>query len=339
MSFLDKGSSSRNGQNRGAQGVPLSGAKGWLDRALQAAVDQELESFGPRGRPVPASEKATIGLPGLGGLIATCANPACESSWLQLLRGRVTPMFEGGWTCSPTCTTARIAVAVRREMEGSLATPPVHRHRVPLGLVMLEQGWISSEQLRRALDAQKAAGQGRLGSWLVRLDAVSEALITRGLSLQWNCPVLRLDLHDPAAMTVTLPRLFVEAFSALPVRVAAGRILYLGFQDRLDPVVALGVERMLGLRVEAGVVEEKSFQSAHDRLLVAKFPPTELIEADTETSMIQALGKLIEKARPVEAKLVRVHDCLWLRMWARKQTGPLPDLGGVKDVICSLGLR
>ena len=33
-----------------------------------------------------------------------------------------------------------------------------HRHRIPLGLVMLEQGWITSGQLRQALDAQKVAG-------------------------------------------------------------------------------------------------------------------------------------------------------------------------------------
>ncbi len=33
---------------------------------------------------------------------------------------------------------------------------------------MLEQGWITQRQLRAALEAQKAAGSGRLGHWLVR---------------------------------------------------------------------------------------------------------------------------------------------------------------------------
>ena len=52
-----------------------------------------------------------------------------------------------------------------------------------LGLVMLEQGWITQAQLRRALDAQKAAGTGRLGDWLIQQDAVAEDRITRALGL------------------------------------------------------------------------------------------------------------------------------------------------------------
>jgi hypothetical protein len=49
-----------------------------------------------------------------------------------------------------------------------------HRHRIPLGLVMLEQGWITSGQLRQALDAQRGAGAGRLGQWLAHQQGVSE---------------------------------------------------------------------------------------------------------------------------------------------------------------------
>ena len=95
---------------------------------------------------------------------------------------------------------------------------------------MLEQGWITSGQLRGALDAQKAAGAGRLGNWLVRQQGVSELLVTRALGLQWSCPVMPLEYHDAEALTVLLPRLFVDAFGALPLRVAADKLLYLGFE-------------------------------------------------------------------------------------------------------------
>ena len=130
-----------------------------------------------------------------------------------------------------------------------------HRHRIPLGLAMLEQGWITGSQLRGALEAQRAAGGGRLGQWLVRQQGVSEQLVTRALGLQWSCPVLGIDAHDAEGLTALLPRLFVDAFGALPLRVAAGRILYMGFESRLDPVLALAVERMTGLRVECGLVQ------------------------------------------------------------------------------------
>jgi hypothetical protein len=201
---------------------------------------------------------------------------------------------------------------------------------------MLEQGWITSEQLRQALDAQKAAGQGRLGKWLIRQQGVAEQLVTRALSLQWNCPVLPLDYHDPLGMAPALPRLFVDAFGALPLRVAAGKILYLGFEERLDPVLALSLERMLGLRVETGLVRGSLFRTAHDRMLSTTYPRIELIEASSEQLMVRVLTKALERLKPMEARLVRVHDCLWLRMWIRPQSGALPETSSVEDVICSL---
>jgi hypothetical protein len=272
-------------------------------------------------------------------LFTTCANSGCGTGWLHLWRSRQAPVFEGGWNCSPACTQARVAAAVRRELDGRALAAEIHPHRIPLGLVMLEQGWITLDQLRKALDAQRVAKAGRLGHWLVRQQAVSEQLVTRALGLQWSCPVLPLEFHDAEALTVLLPRLFVDAFGALPLRVAAGRLLYLGFQDRLDPIVALAVERMSGLRVESGLVRESQFAPAHARMLSAKFPMVELMESVSEQAVAHAFSKRIEQARPVESRLVRVHDCLWLRMWRRPQSGPMPERGLIQDLICSVGMH
>ena len=278
-------------------------------------------------------QKHVIHVPGL---FATCANPRCGSGWLRLWRSRSTPVIEGGWCCSPECTTAQIASALRREAEMLGRGEAGHRHRIPLGLVMLEQGWITKAQLRAALEAQRAAGGGRLGHWLVRQQGVSEQLVTRALGLQWSCPVLGLDLHDPESLTALMPRLFVDAFGALPLRVAARKILYLGFEDRPDPALALAVEQMSGLRVESGLVKESLFRPALTRMLQAKFPAVELIEAASEPVLAQALARRIERARPVESRLVRMHDCLWLRMWTRPQRGLMPEAAHIQDLICSL---
>jgi hypothetical protein len=281
----------------------------------------------------PSGERAA----GRRGLFETCANPNCGSGWLHLWRSRQTPVFEGGWNCSAACTTARVAAAVRRELDGRGKTQESHRHRVPLGLLMLEQGWITGDQLRQALDAQRLSGVGRLGYWLVRQQGVSEQLVTRALGLQWSCPVLSLEFENAEALTVLLPRFFVDAFGALPLRMAAGKLLYLGFEDRIDPVLALAVERMSGLRVESGLVQESLFGPAHSRMLSARFPPVELIEATSEPAACHAFSKFIERARPVDSRLVRVHDCLWLRMWRRPQEGPMPERDSIQDLICAIG--
>jgi hypothetical protein len=288
---------------------------------------------GKSGLKQPASRERTART----GWLETCANTNCGSGWLHLWRSRSAPVFEDGWSCSPACTRTRVVAAVRRELEGRVTAPETHRHRIPLGLTMLEQGWITNTQLRLALEAQKAAGGGRLGQWLVRQQGVSEKLVTRALGLQWGCPVLPLEFHDAEALTVFLPRLFVDAFGALPLRVAAGKVLYVGFEERLDSVLALAIERMTGLRVECGLVQESLFGPAHTRMLNSKFPSVELIEASSEASAVHALSRAIEKTRPVASRLVRVHDCLWLRMELGLRTGPLPDAGSVQDLICSIG--
>jgi hypothetical protein len=303
--------------------------------AITAAKSSAVQQTGWERREPSATDRARTRIHA--GLIETCANPNCASGWLHLWRSRGTPVFESGWTCSPACTCAQLEAGLRREMNGRANAVESHRHRIPLGLVMMEQGWITPAQLRQALESQKAAGAGRLGDWLIRQQGIDESLVTRALGLQWSCPVLPVESHGAEALTAVMPRLFVDAFGALPLRVAAGRILYIGFEDRLDPVLGLAVERMTGLRVESGLVQGSQFRAAHAHVLDAAFPSVQLIEAASEPVLAHVLARTIEKKHPVESRLVRVHDCLWLRMWRRPQTGALPEIAAIEDVICSIG--
>jgi hypothetical protein len=265
------------------------------------------------------------------GLLQTCGNPACRTGWLHVWSSRSAPVFEGGWNCSAECTAERLALAVRREMDARGAGSQVHRHRIPLGLLMLQQGWITADQLREAVRLQRERGCGRLGFWLTSQCGVDERLVTRALGLQWGCPVLPLESHDPEALAMLVPRLFVDAFGVLPLRVAAGRLLYVGFEDRVDPVLCLALERITGMRVEGGLVRESLFRPAHQRMLRASFPPAQLIEAISEPVLLRSLARAIERARPAESRLVRVHDCLWLRMWKKA-----PGSKDVEDILCTI---
>lgn len=269
------------------------------------------------------------------GVFRTCSNPRCASGWIHIWRSRSTPVFEGGWCCSEACTAAQMEAAVSRELDAWGGAQESHRHRIPLGLAMLELGWITNAELRAALAAQRTAGAGRLGHWLMRQKSASEEQVTRALGLQWSCPVLTMELPKPDELTPLVPRFFVDAFGALPLRVTAGKMMYLGFEDRPDSALALAVERVSGLRVESGIVEESRFRPAQSRMLAAQFPSVELIETASSTTVATMLMKAVERARPVEARLARVHDCLWLRMWLCPQRGPLPELGSVRDLIAS----
>ncbi len=272
-------------------------------------------------------------------LFPVCANASCSSSWLHLWRNRHTPVFEKGWTCSEACTRARTEAAVAREMAGQERSPVEHRHRIPLGLVMLAHGWITQTQLKSALNAQKAAGTGRIGRWLIQDSGISEHLVTRALSVQWNCPIFSMETPPLPVMGAIAPRLLLEAFGVLPIRVAGRKLLYVGFEDRIDRCVTFALERMTGLTVEAGLVNTSEFFSAHRELLEgSSFPRTRLLEAVDQQAMAQAFTQILERARPSDAQLVRVHDCFWLRMWQKlpQLAAPL-DHSGVEDVVCTIG--
>jgi Type II secretion system (T2SS), protein E, N-terminal domain len=184
-----------------------------------------------------------------------CGSPECSGGWTMPWRSRRRPIFEGQWGCSGRCVLAMVRAAVRGEQSDGTSHVAFHRHRVPLGLVMLAQGWITHPQLQSALAAQRESGSGRIGDWLIRECGVEADKITRGLSLQWGCPVLTTEGFSPETMSLVMPRIFVEEFEVLPLRVAGSRILYLGSSNRLDAATALALEQMTELKVESGVVD------------------------------------------------------------------------------------
>ena len=271
-------------------------------------------------------------------LLAQCGNTACRSGWMKLWRSRQYPMLEGKWACSPACMREIAKTAILREAGDQKTEKFIHQHRVPLGLLMLSRGMITREQLRRSLEAQKNARQGRLGEWLIRHGAADEAQVTRALSAQWNCPVLAATPHDPALMAAACPRLLMESFGGVPLRMAGSTILYMAFERRIDHCLVLGVERMLGLKVEAGIVVESEYRRLREDAMRAAFPKTKLLEAANLRGLIHACTAMIEESKAVRSRIVRVQDSFWLRIWRRPadERGGLPSTEDVEDMVCSL---
>lgn len=264
----------------------------------------------------------------------SCANPHCTSGWMQLWRKRKVPVIEGGWLCSPACTRARIEELMRREQSGARPAP-AHRHRVPIGLVLLNQGWITHEQLKQALEAQRAGSKLRLGEWLVAHRGLSEQHLTQALGVQWSCPVFSLEERGATPPVTAVPRLLPESFGFVPLRLTASGRLYLAFEDRIDHSLALAVERMTGLRVVSGLLSAGAFAEANRRMAQGRFTRARLIEAGSADLLADAFARHIEKEKPAEARLVRMRDLLWLRLWhGAGDTGPDPAMNpGIKDVI------
>jgi hypothetical protein len=250
-----------------------------------------------------------------------CAHLDCRQGRSLPWRSRRLLAFEDKLACRGACIVAMLKAAIAREGTAgpaSLGVAP-HRHRVPLGLVLLAQGWITHPQLQRALEGQRVRG-GRIGDWLIAECGLDAERVTRGLSVQWNCPVLSTDGFSPQAMALVLPRLFLRDYGMLPLRVAGSRILYLGFRDRLDASLAFAAERMSGLRVETGIVAEEQFDAARRRLLECSFPATYgKAVADTD-ALASRMAAVLEQRQAAASRLVRLHQHYWLRVWTEGGT-------------------
>jgi Type II secretion system (T2SS), protein E, N-terminal domain len=273
-----------------------------------------------------------------------CGSAECASGWTMPWRNRRRPIFEGQWGCSGRCVLAMVRAAVRRELgDGGVSTSAApHRHRVPLGLLMLAQGWITHPQLQKALVAQRENGTGRIGDWLMSECGLEAEQIIRGLSMQWGCPVLTTEGFSPEAMALVMPKVFVERFGLLPLRVAGSRIFYLGFADRLDASAAFATEQMIGLKVESGVVEGAQFEAARSRLLACDGVEMKRETAEDKDSMAARITAILEQKQPIASRLVRLHQFYWLRLWlesgAMGKVGSLPATGeDVKDYVFTVG--
>jgi hypothetical protein len=298
--------------------------------------------------------KKAVGLDGLGlpaSLVQAqqrrlCSNAACTGGWTRRWRNRRRPIFEGQWGCGGRCVLAMVRAAIKRELgdAGIAASVAPHRHRVPLGLLMLAQGWITHPQLQKALTAQRENGTGRIGDWLRSECGVEAEQIVRGLSMQWGCPVLTTEGFSPESMALVMPKIFVERFGLLPLRVAGSRILYLGFSEQLDASAALAMEQMTELKVESGVVEGAQFQTARERLLACDGVEMKLEHAEDKEAMAARITAILEQKQPIASRLVRLHEYYWLRMWlesgARGGVGTLPLTGeDVVDRVFTIGAK
>ena len=246
-----------------------------------------------------------------------CGAPGCSGGWTMPWKNRRRPIFEQEWGCSSQCLRALVRAAVRREIgdgvRGDRDEP--HKHRVPLGLVLLAQGWISHPQLQTALEAQRATGRGRIGDWLTQSCGLAEDRIARGLGVQWSCPVLTTEGFSPVAMAVVMPKRFIAEFGLVPLRIAGSTLLYLAFEERMDAAVALGVEQMCGLKVESGLLAATQFQEVRTAVLGAEGVPVQMHPVADRDALTAEIVRALERSQPVATRLVRIHQYYWLRMW------------------------
>lgn len=250
---------------------------------------------------------------GLARWTGVCGSRECETGWLQLFRSRSLPRFEGKWACSTGCMERIVADAVRSQMDSWQPVAAARPLRMPLGLILLSRGWITHRELREALEAQRSAGAGRIGEWLGRLHGISEATIAKAMGIQWNCAVLRSVTPGTEFATSLIPASLCCRYGLALLRQRQDEVFYLAGRYCADHAASRAVEHMLGAPVQAVFLEDSAWSSVAS-------DAADSVETDSGRDGIAAcIAELVERSRPANARLVRIHDHLWLRMWLRRR--------------------
>jgi hypothetical protein len=226
--------------------------------------------------------------------------------------------LQSGWCCSPNCFE-RAAEREFRQLSAQRFETSRRAYRMPLGLILLSRGVIDRAQLSLALESQRSAGHGRIGEWLQKLGCASEQEITKALSVQWGCPVLRSG-GAQLASGEWLPSSLAALYGMAPVQyIPSNRKLYIACSNGIDRSALLAIEQMLDCRTEPCVIEESALkrhlelpQFAGDEIVFGSQSPTEMTRICVSYALQLHAG---------ETRIVRCSHYIWTRL--KYQSGAL----------------
>src|SRR5690349_773137 len=129
-------------------------------------------------------------------LVPRCSNSICQKNMLR----HAMPWRQEGfsiadqWFCSPECfefgAQERITELLASRGKGESSRSP----RMPLGLLMLSRGLLTSEQLKQVLAEQKNSSSNT-GEVVQKLGFATEEQVTSAVAAQWGCPTFNIEKH------------------------------------------------------------------------------------------------------------------------------------------------
>ena len=226
------------------------------------------------------------------------------------------------WYCGSACFLKAAEARLTSLMFSGVETPS-HLSRMPLGLILVDRGWLNATQLRAATDEQKEFGE-EIGELLVRRGFVNESQVTAGRATQWGCPVYTTPNHL-APVTVQIPLALIRMHAAIPLHlVVTKKVLLMGFVQGIDYGFLRTIEEMTGCETKSCFITPGDFrfqmlqrELAHEQ---QGDPITNEIEIDTPQSPGEMASLLCGYAIDLGADEVVIEGCRD-HVWAQLRAG------------------
>ncbi|MDR5695469.1 MAG: type II secretion system ATPase GspE [Armatimonadota bacterium] len=183
-----------------------------------------------------------------------------------------------------------------------------------IGEILLDQGFISRQQLETALAMQRRSG-GHLGTILLEMGAITERQLAKALGIQWGLPYVDLSAVDIDPETVKLiPHSLAQRHKVIAIARMNNR-LRLAIADPLNVIALDDVRLVTGLEVDPVVAAPEDIQQAIARFYGLGVDMEEVVrqvaiqevngEERTEEITVERLRTMVE-----EAPLVRLVNLI-----------------------------
>ena len=190
---------------------------------------------------------------------------------------------------------------------------------MPLGLLLLSRGILTSEQLVLALDKQKTEGTN-LGEAVQTLGFATSEQVTSAVAAQWSCPVFTLTgrLVSPS---IYVPRRLLEQYEMLPVHfVETDRRLTIGFVSRVQYQILSTIESITGCDAMPCFITAQDYRR---HLQASAFLTREneiIFDRPMPTTEIARMSRnYVSQLGAKETRFGMCRDYLWMRIWSRQQ--------------------
>ncbi len=251
-----------------------------------------------------------------------CSNSACRTkSFLQAFAHRREGLnVDDRWYCSPDCFEQAVKATIAEMMTFQGKAVKARTPRVPLGLLLLQRGILTGEQLKTALEQHRSSGLN-FGDAVQELGFATPEQVTSAVAAQWGCPVFPLG-DRPLEVGVRVPRVFLELYGMLPVHYAEiERRLLVGFVSGVRHQVLSTIGHMTSCSVAPCFITAREYQmhlnspptpSVHeDELVFEKIVDTAEMARITTNYVVQLAAERV--------RLGKCLDYLWTRIWGRNR--------------------
>jgi hypothetical protein len=255
-------------------------------------------------------------------LVPKCANGTCKmKTLLQAFSQRHRGLnVDGHWYCGPACFEQAVKGKIAEMMTFQGKPAKARTSRVPLGLLLLQRGVLTAEQLRVALE-QHRSSEVNFGDAVQQLGFATQEQVTAAVAAQWSCPVFPLGDRQ-LEIQVRVPRRFLELYGLLPVHYSESeRRLLIGFVSGVQHQVLYTIGHMTGSTVAPCFITAREYEMHLHSPSTPVLRDDELVfeQIVDTTEMARITTNYVVQLAADRVLLGKCRDYLWTRIFGRKR--------------------